>query len=628
MRFFVFLIDLGGFPIADTAMQAYESLPMRRGLRFRWLRAGQGMLLTCGDDLDDEVPIAQHGEWTVVGNVRLDNRVALEDWLGGREPPLNDLDVLMRYVTRRGAEGMSEILGDFSFIIWNAVTRSGFAARDALGVRRLYYARNRNVLAFGNRAEALATSNSYDVRYLAEAVAGCLPTAGATPYADVSGLPAGSVAAIDDGPMKLHQYWSPYDHVSARTQKQDIRSVAEECRHLLGTSVRLRLEGQGGTWAQLSGGLDSSSVVSIAHWMAERGEVSNVLAGTVTYVDHHGAGADESSYSNAVAERFHLRNELIVDRGMWHDDGRSPPLTDLPCSVYPLYAREREACAVVRSSGGSALLTGNGGDQLFGGNTFFFADWAARGRLKHAVREMARRAAVGRVSLWDLAYQNMLLPLLPAAIQRLLLRAPSVAEGWIAPVVNRRYQLHRRSLSTMAYAGRWGLKYGDAIAASVAATRDALYLGMLDDSLEVRHPFLYRPLVEFALRLSPEANMRPHMRKRVLREAMRTLLPETVRCRVGKGTLAGPSARSLVKQRNLLERLIDDSMLGQLGIIDPSRLHAVFTRLHCAPRQNERLRSAVQHTLGIEAWLRVRSGWWPNMDSEARKERSSQPALA
>lgn len=628
MRYFAFLLDLDGEPITDSAMQAYESLPFRRGLAFKWTPAGTGMVLTCGEQLEADAPVARDGEWVAVGNVRLDNRAELEERAGERRPGLNDLEVLLRYVGRRGPKSVSEILGDFSFILWNAATRSGLAARDALGVRRLYYARNRNMLAFGDRAEALALSGAYDVRYLAEAVAGYQPTDGATPYADVSALPAGSIAAIGSRPMKPHRYWSPYDCVPTRTQTEGIASLAEECRHLLGMSVRLRLDGQGATWAQLSGGLDSSSIVSMACWMAERGEIGNTLDGTVTYLDHDGAGADESKYSDAVVKRFHVRNELVADRGMWHDDGDSPPRTDLPCSVYPLYARERAACAVIRSSGGLILLTGNGGDQLFGGNTFFFADWAAQGHLKHAVQEMARRAAVGRISLWDLAYQNMLLPLLPAVIQRRLLHSPGVTEGWIAAGANRRYELHRRRLSAMVYAGRWGLKYGDAIATSVAATRDALYLGVLDDSLEIRHPFLYRPLVEFALRLSPEVNVRPHMRKRVLREAMRTVLPDAVRCRVGKGTLAGPSARSLVNRRALLERLIDDPMLGQLGIIDPPRLRAVFAQLQAAPRQSERLRSAVQHTLGIEAWLRVRSGWWPNMDSAVRKRSSSQPALA
>lgn len=628
MKYFLFLLDPDGGPISHPTMQQYERLPIRRGMAFRWLRAGPGMVLVCGDDLETAMPIARHGAWTVVGDVRLDNRVGLLGQADATRAGVSDLEVVLHYVAQYGPEAIRKILGDFCFVAWNGITRSGFAARDAMGVKRIYHARSAGVQAFGNRAEGLATGAAYDTAYLTALVADSEPSPDATPYAEVSALPAASIAVLEDGRTAVRRYWSPYDYVSARPGATDVGRLAEEGRELLTTSVRLRLTGRDDTWAQLSGGMDSSSIVSLSQWMAERGEVAAGLTGTVTYVDHHGSAADERRYSNAVIERFGIRNEVVVDKGPWHDSGDVPPNTDFPTSVYPLYARELELCAVVRSSGGRVLLTGNGGDQLFMGNMFFFADWAVTGRLVMAIKEMLSRAATGRVSFWELAYRNMILPLLPNPIQRILLRDRSCAQAWITAEVRRRHLVPERSLSTTVYAGRRGWKYADAIASSVEATPAAIYLGVLDDSLDVRHPFLYRPLVEFALSLAPEVNVQPHARKRVLRESMRGILPDLVRQRIGKGSLAGPSAWSLIGRQKSLDALMEDSMLAQLGIIDPSRLHAAFAALRSAPARTERLRSAVHQTLGIEAWLRARSGRWQTRAHPGLAISSSQPALA
>ncbi len=627
MRYFVFLLDLDGAPIADSTMQEYESLPIRRGLTFRWLRAGAGKLLDCGDELRDEAPIATHEKWTLVGDARLDNRDAVARWAGCPHERSGDLALLAQLIACHGIRYADQLIGDFAFVAWNAPSHTAFAVRDAMGVRRLYHARAGSVMAFSSRAEALDRSGNYNLRYLAEHIAGCEHSPTDTPYSDVSAIPAATIARIGQSGMTLSEYWSAYDFVDTPTANRDEKSLAEECRELLAASVCLRISGDGTTWAQLSGGMDSSSIVSIGQWMAERGESRGPLSGTVTYVDHHGAGADERTFSDAVVERFGIRNELVIDKGMWHDDGDGPPLTDFPSSVYPLYARERELCRIVRASGGRVLLTGNGGDQLFAGNMFFFADWVASGRLGRAAREMLHRAAIGRVSFWELAYRNAVLPILPAVIRRQLVHAAGSLPGWISPLADRRYRLRDRAPSVASYAGRRGSKYGDAVAASMAATPGALYLGVLDDSLTLQHPFLYRPLVEFALRLPPQMCVRPHRRKWILREALRGILPDIVLSRIGKSTLAGPFSWSLVNQRTLLEPLVTDPILAQLGIVEPSRLRAAFMAARSAPGRGEQLGGAVHHTLGLEAWLRIRSGRWPDTARKASRKTTFQPAL-
>ena len=204
------------------------------------------------------------------------------------------------------------------------------------------------------------------------------------------------------------------------------------------------------------------------------------------------------------------------------------------------------------------LLTGGGGDgALFNGTMFFFADWmVGRRAWAAAVSEMARRAAIGRASFWELAYRNALLPSLPRPWQRRVLRGKGTVPQWVDRATVKRYQLNERATTAMLYAGRLGRKYRDALASNVATIPSGLSIGIIEENLDVRHPYYYRPLVEFCLRLPPELCVRPYARKWVLREAMAGILPEVVRARIGKGTYNGTIAWSLAAQREGLESLI------------------------------------------------------------------------
>jgi asparagine synthase (glutamine-hydrolysing) len=161
------------------------------------------------------------------------------------------------------------------------------------------------------------------------------------------------------------------------------------------------------------------------------------------------------------------------------------------------------------------------------------------------------------------------------------------------------------------YAGPLGRKYQHANATSIAGVPDMVSAGVLEDSLEVRHPFLYRPLVEFALRLPPEMCARPHARKWVLRQAMRGILPERVRGRIGKASAGDVLAWSLVTQRGHLASLVKDPILAELGVIDAEKFRAAFDADPLPAHRANEAHAALSSTLSVEAWLQLRAGRWP-----------------
>jgi len=524
---------------------------------------------------------------------------------------MSDLALVLRVVVEHGAKYVPQFLGDFAFVVWNAATRSAVGACDAFAVNKLYYSLRRGLLCFASRGEALAYAERYEIQHLAELVAHCSPSPELSVYAGVTRLPAGTMILVDQGRLTTRQYWSSRELAPDPHWAKSEREAADTCRDLIVESVRLRLGNNGDAWAQLSGGMDSSSIVSTAQWLLQRGAVTHGLSGTVSYVDREDSATDEREYSDAVVSRWGVRNEVIIDAPIWFDERYSLPRTDEPRVDNMFYPRDRRLCEIVRAAGGRVLLTGVGGDELLTGIMFFFADWITEGRVWSAVREMARRAAIGRVSFWDLAYQNALLPFLPQAVRSRVAGADDHVPPWVQAATTRRYGLRERTFGAASYSGPVGRKYDHAVALHLDGIGRMLEFGVIGEVLDVRHPFLYRPLVEFALRLRPELCVRPYQRKWVLREAMRDILPDAVRTRIGKGTPAEVYARALTTQRSLLEPLVRDPILADLGVVDAVKLRESFDSAPCRPQRKGSLHGSISSTLSIEAWLQMRSGRWP-----------------
>jgi asparagine synthase (glutamine-hydrolysing) len=611
MMFFTCVFDPSDYGLRDADRRAYESLAHRRGLEFKWQSTSRATVLTAWDDPEGGSLVATYHKYVAAGVVRLDNRRDLERWAGCDGEQLTDLEIVLRVVARHGSHYIPQFLGDFAFVVWDDTTGTAVAACDALAVKKLYYAERGGLIAFASRAEPLAKGEQYDVRYLLDLLTLDDPSNRRTVYAGVQPVPAGSIATLVEAVLKVDQYWDVAAFELERRWARSEQEAVQTCRNLLIEAVRLRLGCNGDTWAQLSGGLDSSTVVCLAQWLAERGDVPHGLAGTVTYVDRQGDWTDERAYSDAVVTRWHVHNATVVDAPTWYEHGHAQPLPDQPRFDLPFYPRNRRLTSVVRGAGGKILLTGWGGDELFMGSMVFFADWIVNGRVWPAIRELARRAAIGRVSFWELAFKNAAMPLLPPALLHRLLRGECPIQPWIKQATLRRYGIVQRAPIAAEYAGKMGSKYSHAVAARVRKLANMWNRDGLADDLDVRHPFLYRPLIEFALRLPPELRARPHAHRWIVREAMRGILPETIRTRVGKPETSEILARCLSTHRAALAQLLQEPILAELGIVDGSELRTAFDLALQRNGREQYAHPEIVSALAVEAWLQMRSGRWP-----------------
>jgi asparagine synthase (glutamine-hydrolysing) len=233
---------------------------------------------------------------------------------------------------------------------------------------------------------------------------------------------------------------------------------------------------------------------------------------------------------------------------------------------------------------------------------------------------MAHRAALGRVSFWELAYENALMPVLPRSVRRLLTRRKvGSIPSWIPRNVASRFSVASRSMLDGVYGGPLGGKYAAANVSAIEGIPFTKPLSPLEEVVDVRHPYLHRPLVELALRLPPELCVRPHARKWILREAMRGVLPEVVRTRVGKGSMDGLHVHSLVHDGPQLDRLLRDPILAQLGCLDLAVLRRVLDEVRHGRAAHKGWRNLINNMLDVELWLQLRSGRWAAAASQSTR---------
>ncbi|HEU4885669.1 MAG TPA: asparagine synthase-related protein, partial [Longimicrobium sp.] len=238
----------------------------------------------------------------------------------------------------------------------------------------------------------------------------------------------------------------------------------------------------------------------------------------------------------------------------------------------------------------------------------FLTDLAARGRVRAALRQTARFAIAQRASFWRLAGRHLVLPFLPEPLRLRLGSPATAAPDWLAPGFARRTGAAARVRTNRGAPSREGGHYASLIAESFRYRAGHLSRGPHEDGVEMRYPFLHRPLVEMSLGLPMELLLRPGTTKWVLRQAMRGILPEIVCLRGGKG---GPDTRmvwSLSREEPRLRQMLRDPLVAQLGWVDRDRLLAAFERIKAG---GNAARGALDAALALETWLRVTRGMWP-----------------
>jgi asparagine synthase (glutamine-hydrolysing) len=276
----------------------------------------------------------------------------------------SDTETIVHLYEEYGTACVHQLRGMFGFALWDARQRRLLLARDRLGVKPLYYWQGGGQLVFASEIKAIlehpAVPRAVDREALLSYLALQYVPHPRTMFDGIRKLPPGHVLVADDRGVRIERYWAPvFADVPRRHLSEDV--AAEECERLLQESIALRLVADVPLGALLSGGVDSSLVVAL---MA-RASPGRVKTFTVGFEE--AGGYSELAEARRVAEWLGtdhheeilkpVQVESLLPRLVWHLD---EPVADQ--AAIPTYLICGAAAAQVR-----VVLTGEGGDEIFGG---------------------------------------------------------------------------------------------------------------------------------------------------------------------------------------------------------------------------------------------------------------------
>ena len=456
----------------------------------------------------------------------------------------SDTEVVINAFQQWGPACLDRFRGDFAIALWDERNRRLWLARDRAGVKPLYYTSVPGGIAFASEIKALFALPGVRRKVNEQAVYDYLsfltPPAPDTMFDGIYKLPAATWLMIDSNGRQIDKrYWDPFGATNPLVGV-DEATIAEMVLQELRTSVRYRKESDVPVGIFLSGGIDSSANAVL---FAEGGDTVRTFS--IGYDADYTSYRNELPFAAETAERIgaihHVRRlgahdvTEMVERMVYHQD---EPIGDAVC--VPLYY----VAKLARDAGVTVCQVGEGADELFCGYPFWnqhlriarwdalpvprFAKHAALGMLNALGQggtypyELLRRSASGEPTFWGGAegmVEHEKRSVLGVDLKRRFAGRTS-AEA-LEPIRTRflANSWEQSALNWMTYLDL-NLRLPELLLSRV----DKMTMA---SSVEGRVPYLDHKFIELALSIPTATRSRPKELKRVLKRAVRGVLPDT-----------------------------------------------------------------------------------------------------
>jgi len=541
-------------------------------------------------------PLAnEDGTVTVVQNGEIYNHEALHAELeaaGHRFLTRSDTEVLAHAYEQWGVGFVERLRGMFALALWDARECRLVLARDRFGIKPLFWAEVGGALAFASELKALRLAPGFREDVDPEALDAFLAfnsiPAPLTIYAGARKLPPGHVLVRERGAIRVERFARPGPVPAADVRREDEATLAAELRETLRDSVRAHLVSDVPVGVLLSGGVDSSVLCALA--AQESSEPVQTFS-----IGFQERSFDELDLARSVAERYRTdHHELILKPDAAELFPEIAAAFDEPfgdSSALPTFLVCRLASEHVK-----VAMSGEGGDELFGGYETYVADLMSARGLGRAAR-MARP----------------LVELLPSSSRRVSLeyRAKRFVRAAHLPPLERHHgwkEIFASDVRAELLRGRrdgfdpldvYRERYAETAGAEPLARLQDVDLGiyLVDDllvktdrtsmahSLEARVPYLDAEVAGLAMALPTAAKVRGWAKKRLLRRAAAPLVPEAI----VRGRKKGFSIPAAAWLRGPLvpfaREVLAPARVADQGLLDPAAVTAVLDR-HVAGRED------------------------------------------
>ena len=538
---------------------------------------------------------------------RLDNRESLISQLLKPLPADSpDVSIVTAAYEQWSTDCFAKLIGDWALAVWNPLEQSLTLAKDFVGTRPLYYSLEKDRATWSTVLDPLVLLAGHSFDLEEEYIAGWFsffPAAHLTPYVGIRSVPPSSFIRITREKTGITKYWD--FNPSGKIRYRSDREYEEHFRTVFAEAVRRRLRSDSPVLAELSGGMDSSSIVCVADKIIDQGRAETPRLDTVSYYDDSEPNWNERPYFTKVEERRRRPGCLI-------DVARRRPLTQeleykhfvvTPATMASPNEPNRALASLIVSQRNRALLSGIGGDEVLGGVPTpapELEDLFARAQFRQLLRQLQSWALTTRKPLIHL-FLETLREFLPNALVR--------AAGEIQPPAWLDADFTQRNRTAL-------LGYPSKIRAFGPLPSFQENLAALDllrrqigctpqcsePPCEKRYPYLDRDLLEFLFHIPREQLVRPGLRRSLMRRALIGIVPDDILSRKRKAFAARGNAVALGADWDNLCAISRHLVTRDLGIVDAEGL---LQALQEARRGRPVMMVALLRTLGIEFWLRA-----------------------
>jgi asparagine synthase (glutamine-hydrolysing) len=518
---------------------------------------------------------------------------------------------------------LERLRGDFALLLWDPVTRSGLLARDQLGSGSLYFHATTGRLVFASEVAGvlalLPARPAPDEVALAHWLAGSGPPQGRTFYAGVGRLEEGRLLRLRDGSWEEDAYWAPRYRSDTESDRE---AAVSGLRQHLDVAVERRTRDSGAA-VLLSGGIDSSAIAGLAS--AAASQTSPLRAYSAVFPAQ--PRADESRLIETLVGDLGIDSvRIAVEEGSPLAGGleylreyQLPPSSPNLFFWTPLLRR-------AAADGVTALMDGEGGDEVMATGYYLLADRVRRGRALAALR-LARNFPGAAEHL---PWRSLLSVLRDYGVRGAFRvgepRGFRPPPAWLTPSMQAVYADSEDPWGwTRASGPRWWAQLVQAVTNSRGSVlgRDQVRQRSALAGIGASHPLLDLDLVEYVLRLDPSLAFDRHRARPLLREAVRGLIPDSLRLRPWKTNLDAVFHHGLLEtDRGLLQLLLADQAAEVNAYVDPELIRRELLD-GPADGQSEQARAIYLWRLATaECWLRFQS----DPEAPARVLGSAQPA--
>ena len=492
-------------------------------------------------------PFVYSSRYTIVFNGEIYNYQEIKQTLkekGYGFKTESDTEVLVAAYDCWQADCLHQLDGMFAFAIWDEVNQELFLARDRFGEKPLYYSYKDGTFLFASECKALWAAGIPRSRnhlmllgYLANGHTQNALDTSITFYKDIEQIPPGhyGLFKLKEQHFSVNMYW---DLDKQMTVKMSEEEATEQFLHLFKQSITRRLRSDVAVGTSLSGGLDSSSIAAMIHEVV-KDHPSSFSRHAFTAI-FPGYEKNEKLFAETVSMQFGLHQHTVEPTldGLMNDWDKLCYHQEQPFGSSSVYAQFK-VMELAAKEGVTVLIDGQGADETLAGYNryihWYLQEQVAKFRYGFAMQERIRLQQNNIPFHWGFPnYMAALFPVVANAAleereRKKILMHPHLEADYVHAHYDKYYSVYKppvSKLNDILYFNTMQQGLGELLH---YADRNSMAFGR-----ELRLPFLSHELVEFVFSLPAHYKIHYGFTKWILRNAMKSALPDSIVWRTDK----------------------------------------------------------------------------------------------